>query len=237
MLGWRVRVMLILAIVGSLISACSGKSDDRNALRSSDTTDPLNRSCNLGECEPVGQRVTAASSPVCPALEPSVALPCAVEGLSCTYGSSVAAYCRRYYEWGEDIWRMPQALNAGCLSHPAGYCPPEPEPEPEGGCTVGDDPTLIPCEYPRGIGCYCEGNPQRPGAPGQWKCYGPPRNGACPELLPNLGDGCASNGQFCSYGYVQGSLLCTIRRCVLLPGSLGRGGRGGMPGVTLLAAS
>lgn len=187
-----------------LILACSGdastRAADGNAGTSTDYSNPLNHSCyRLGECEPLGQRVTAAPPPVCPTLEPSAAQPCAVEGLTCSYGSSVAAYCRRYYECTELVWQMPEALNAVCLSQPAGYCPPEPEPGSD--CVVGEIRS-IPCEYPQAIGCYCQGNPpDRPGVTGQWRCYGPPRNGTCPELLPNLGDGCARTGQFCSYGY------------------------------------
>lgn len=141
--------------------------------------------------------MTAIVPPVCPTVEPETAEPCAVEGLLCTYGSSLAAYCRRHYQCTELTWQLPEVRNAHCVTQPAGFCPEEPQPGAD--CTQGEISYFVPCEYAQGVGCYCEGaEVHSPGTPGSWVCLGPPRNGACPERLPNLGDGCAiPTGDFC----------------------------------------
>jgi len=89
-----------------------------------------------------------------------------------------------------------------CEAQPAGFCPSAPD--PGGACTTNAVDFNVPCSYAGGAYCYCLGNPVgRPGIAGLWECYGPPRNGRCPEVLPNLGDGCTRSGQYCKYGIVQ----------------------------------
>jgi hypothetical protein len=103
----------------------------------------------------------------------------------------------------EQSWRMPANRSASCMSHPDGFCPTSPLHRAE--CTTGEfDLLFIPCDYPNGVACHCVGNPVRAeGIQGEWECYGPPRNGACPEIMPNIGEGCARIGQFCGYGLVE----------------------------------
>jgi hypothetical protein len=86
------------------------------------------------------------------------------------------------------------------------------------------DTSLAPCEYADGVGCYCVGNRSAAqggivGDSGLWKCYGPPKNGACPELLPNLGEGCAVNGQNCVYGQVTQQCFSPYARVVCESGA------------------
>lgn len=192
-------VCLIPSCAGDAASPESGA--DRDTPRDIEYENPTNHPCTVGDCEPVGPRASPSSPPMCPTQEPEASEPCAAEGLTCTYGSSITAYCRHYYQCTELVWQVPERASSGCLAQPADFCPSEPAPGSD--CTVGEVSAFVPCEYPQAIGCYCVGNPFfRPGAPGQWECYGPPRNGACPELLPNLGDGCSTFGQFCRYGIV-----------------------------------
>jgi hypothetical protein len=69
---------------------------------------------------------------------------------------------------------------------------------------VGGVSAYVPCEYQEGVLCYCLGNPVgKPGASGQWDCYGPPASRKCPAVLPNLGEGCSETGVTCHYGVVQ----------------------------------
>lgn len=186
------------------LTACSGDAapDSLSGLRSTSPENPINRACNFGDCEPVGDRVLSEPPPLCPALEPAAGQPCHSAGLKCSYGEGVVSYCRMFYDCIDGSWQAPQIENSVCVKQPEDYCPPAPE--PDSPCAVGAVSSLIPCEYRDDVGCYCESNSQDvQGATGLWRCYGPPRNGACPKRLPNLGDGCATDGQYCSYGYVQ----------------------------------
>lgn len=167
------------------------------------SNDPSNFGCLLDRsCTPSGNRADPLPPPSCPALEPGEDEPCASPGLQCSYGDSVTAYCRRYYTCDQDSWTVPPSRSGTCVTQPSGFCPREPQHGE--GCTVGEVDVFVACEYSGGIGCYCLGNPVgRVGAEGSWECYAPPTNPACPESLPNLGDGCAASGQVCHYGIVQ----------------------------------
>ena len=147
----------------------------------------------LGACEVIGARVAREASPVCPAAKPESGQDCEADGLTCSYGESLMAYCRDYVTCSHRVW----SHRTDCQVQPEGFCPAVPTPGL--ACVVGKVSAFVPCEYPPSVVCYCLGNP---GARGNWECYGPPRNGACPEVLPNLGDGCARPGQFCNYGVV-----------------------------------
>jgi hypothetical protein len=183
--------------------ACSG-STGGNETRATASDNPVNNACLLEDCEVIGHRVPQQPSPICPLSKPSVSQACDTEGLLCSYGSSLTAYCREYLECVGQRWSAPAALKYGteCISQPEGFCPSAPQ--AGASCVTGDVDSYVPCEYERGVACYCFGNPPRvSGAPGMWFCYGPPPNGNCPELLPNLGDGCMRTGQFCGYGSAQ----------------------------------
>ena len=183
------------------VGACSGKTDEDEAALSSSSENPRNQPCVLGECAPTPDRVSAIPGPSCPADEPLAGSACNLNGTECTFGDSATADCRRYYRCTNSEWELPAERNASCVSQPASQCPREPS--PEGRCTAGDVDVFVPCEYNDGIACYCLGNPVGvPGATGEWECYGPPAARQCPELLPNIGEGCAQTGQFCRYGVV-----------------------------------
>jgi hypothetical protein len=88
-----------------------------------------------------------------------------------------------------------------CLTHPSSFCPEAPT--HGDSCVQGSVDWHVPCEYSGGVTCYCQGNPPVEGAGGVWVCFAPPPNSACPEILPNLGDGCSTNGVTCRYGIME----------------------------------
>lgn len=175
----------------------TGGTETGNLIDSAD-----NAACPLGNCTPAGQRVAPLPKVSCPHEEPMLGSACNEEALECSYGDSVTAYCRRYYQCSDRLWLLPSKWKDSCVVASIGSCPAQPN---QGmACTVGDVDVFVPCEYPGGIACYCLGDrPWVVGSPGEWDCYGPPRNGSCPELLPNLGDGCTKTGLTCSYGIVE----------------------------------
>jgi hypothetical protein len=194
-------------------SACSGDSRSSKNDATPDAggsgggpvppDDPSNFACPFDQtCSPIGDRQEPLPPPTCPASEPIEGEACNVEDIECSYGNSATAHCRRYYRCDEGFWHEPAEYRSTCIVQPDDYCPNEPQ--HGNGCAVGDVDVFVPCGYAGGVTCYCFGNPVGVvGARGSWECYAPPRNGACPELLPNLGDGCGSNGQICHYGSIQ----------------------------------
>jgi hypothetical protein len=180
--------------------ACSGGSDE--SLRSTASDNPNNNGCRGENCEVIGRRVPAEPSKVCPSSKPEVSRGCEEEGVVCSYGSSLTAYCREVFECVGKVWTTPRYAMSTCVSQPEGFCPSEPV--VGASCTVGEIDPHVACEYAHGVTCHCFGDPPgKSNVPGNWYCYGPPRNGSCPEILPNLGDGCARKGQFCGYGPVD----------------------------------
>jgi hypothetical protein len=182
-----------------LALSCSGSgADQTSTLRSTASDNPANHACALKDCDVIGRRAPAELGPVCPASKPEASLPCETNSLECSYGSSLATYCREFFECVGRIWTVAES---SCVSQPEGFCPATPQPGQ--ACTVGRISVFVPCEYPEAVACYCLGNPKgRLGAAGRWECWGPPPNGNCPEVLPNLGDGCSTTGQYCEYGVV-----------------------------------
>jgi hypothetical protein len=217
--AWRVHNLACFlgmsAVLCASIQGCSGRSEKNAAPGGSagevanpspddpnDPQDPSNFACPLGDCEPIGTRVEPMPPPVCPTDEPGEGSGCTVDELQCSYGSSSAAYCRRYLVCTAGAWTVPPNRVSTCKMQPPEQCPAEPQ--PGATCTASEVSGFVPCEYDGAISCYCLGTPVGvPGTTSEWECYGPPRNGACPELLPNIGDGCAVNGQACHYGVVQ----------------------------------
>jgi hypothetical protein len=189
--GWAV-------IAATLVSACSGKAESP----AKDEESPINHACSLGDCELIGERAPREAGPICPTSKPALGQPCAAEGVTCSYGDTAISYCREFVSCSHQAWTVPLWPQASCVSQPERFCPALPQ--PGGECVASSVGAFVPCEYPQGVLCYCAGNPfDVPGVTGNWECYGPPRNGACPETLPNLGDGCARSDQFCGYGIVQ----------------------------------
>lgn len=194
------------------VQACSGRLEKNPAPSatagaagdSEDTSpnDPANFACVLGDCETIGERVEPMPAPVCPTEEPGEGSACIDDELQCSYGSSSSAYCRRYLVCTGGAWVVPATRVSTCMVQPPEQCPTEPQ--PGAACVSSEVNGNVSCEYGHGINCYCLGNPVgAPRSKSEWECYGPPRNGACPELLPNIGEGCAINGQACHYGIVQ----------------------------------
>lgn len=189
--GWR-------AVFVMLATGCAGKSSSQAeapAVRATDSANPLNHACTFGDCEPIGVRVIVKPSPSCPTSKPEKAQRCDLEGSICSYGDSLTAYCRDYFQCVDGTWQSAPEDDSRCVTQPEGFCPSEP---PAGAaCVVSDVDPFVPCEYADAVTCYCAG---RSGTPSIWECYGPPRSGQCPEVLPNLGDGCSTSAQFCGYG-------------------------------------
>ena len=205
-----------------LVLACSGQSESRSSQSGSNggkggapntggtaaggtagqPGDESNYPCAMERCPVIGDRVDPLPKPVCPAVEPQAEMSCEEEGLECSYGDSASSYCRSFFACEAGLWVVPERRAAACTPHPSDFCPATPS--RGAACTVGEVDVFVPCEYEKGIVCYCLGNPIGvAGAQGEWECYGPPPNGACPEVLPNLGDGCSQTGLVCHYGIVS----------------------------------
>jgi hypothetical protein len=136
--------------------------------------------------------------PVCPELEPDDGASCPNQGLLCSYGDAPVAQCRHAYACDASVWHLDTSRMSSrpCLPLPDDYCPATPQHMQP--CTVATPG--IPCSY-EALSCLCMAREPRPGAAGTWACYGPPENAACPATLPNLGEGCASNGAACDYSF------------------------------------
>lgn len=191
-------VFLLLACSGQASSSQLPEEADPSAQLASDNA--INNPCSLEQCTAVLDRAEPEPGPACPAAEPAAGDACQAASLRCTYGDSTSSFCRRGYACEEQVW---QAQRNACVTQPTGFCPAEPQ--PGGACTTGEfELVFVPCEYEGGVMCNCIGNPiQQAGIEGQWECYGPPPNAACPAVLPNIGSGCAQNGQSCRYGIVE----------------------------------
>jgi len=166
------------------------------------TSAPPSSRCTRA-CAVDGPRPVPTARPNCPQTEPADGAACDTPALTCSYGDSASAACRRSYDCrgsaGNSTWLLNTALQASfpCTALPDGYCPATPPAELT-ECTVAA--YNMPCVY-GSLVCYCGGfsGPMDPGSPGKWGCAGPPADLACPALLPNLGEGCASEGTECDY--------------------------------------
>jgi hypothetical protein len=154
-------------------------------------------------CAVEGPRPVPTAGPACPQAEPADGAACDTPLLTCAYGDSASAACRRSYDCQESAasakWVLNTALQESypCSTLPADYCPATPPVELT-PCTVAA--YNMPCVY-GSLVCYCGGFsvPMDAGSSGKWGCVGPPADLACPALLPNVGEGCASEGTECDY--------------------------------------
>ena len=90
-------------------------------------------------------------------------------------------------------WALDASDAYPCVT--ATQCPSAP---PQGAACQVEVPG-VPCAY-TGLLCFCEAaSDAAAGADGHWGCYGPPADPACPALLPNLGEGCATQALECHY--------------------------------------
>jgi hypothetical protein len=194
---------------------------------------PLNHPCALADCETIGERAEPLPRPSCPALEPAEGEACASEQQVCTYGESSTSHCRPYYRCVEHAWQVPEIYRARCVTRSQSTCPSEPAPGTD--CVVdAADVALVPCDYGAGVGCVCVGSRIAFGAsidgdPGSWECNGAPRNGACPELVPNVGEGCDRAGQNCTYGPIGRECAWPYASVVCESGAWQLGEGGGCP--------
>ena len=157
-----------------------------------------------------GTRVEALPSVVCPPSPPAVGSPCGKDRFLCSYGNSVRFDCRQHFKCFHGTWT--EYGDGGCSLPPPGHCPAQPMPGQY--CTPA--PTwsehlyrkIMPaCEY-GSTTCVCpscgsrfEFCPTRRHYPKQvWVCIGPPKDLDCPELVPNVGDGCDEQAKRCAYG-------------------------------------
>jgi hypothetical protein len=198
---------LLCASAMSAGSACSSSGGPSEYAAGEENPD--NRFCLLPQCDRNVRRVEPLPAPVCPATEPTQATECAVEGLRCSYGDSLVSHCWRFHTCTNQSWVMQATDPNGCESPPDGYCP---ESALQGQqCATAPAIARLACRYPGGVQCYCG---ERTGGGATWGCYGPPNNPACPEILPNLGEGCGKLGQFCNYVEAEDcSLVYSGVRC------------------------
>jgi hypothetical protein len=200
-------LLLLTACSGKSASPTSGASGAGGSGGSAGGNDndsagagpaPGSKDVCFGGCEDHVPRPEPLPRPQCPELEPESGESCSTQGLVCSYGDAPVAQCRHAYTCDAGGWALdtsPMSFRP-CLALPEGYCPAAPAPMQ--ACTVATPG--IPCTYDA-LSCLCMARDPYPGAPGTWACYGPPENVACPATLPNLGEGCESNGTACDYAF------------------------------------
>jgi hypothetical protein len=133
----------------------------------------------------------------CPANPPTQTSGACVSGLSCTYGDDLRPACRTHVDCLDGMWSA-QAVSAckpliDCGSRDGGV------PQVGAACTnVGEDCTLSEGPGAGLVYCRCDACLTSPCTPA-WDCKGPPPT-PCPQLLPNEGQPCDTNGESCTYG-------------------------------------
>lgn len=150
-----------------------------------------------------GPRAVPLPRPSCPEDEPEEGSDCSQEALRCSYGSSARPDCRPTYACTGGAWKATEVFTnaSACTEAPPAQCP-DSLPEDGAACATGSG---IPCEYGSTL-CYCPtlcgpASPNHcPNGKNHWHCYDPPEDPECPELPPNLGEGCAQQGVECYYG-------------------------------------
>jgi len=149
-------------------------------------------------CEVIDDRPVPGPRPICPEAEPVVGETCAEPGLVCGYGDAATPTCRHYYECTETGWRLDPRINEdryACEEQPEEFCPAEPPPL---GLACTPTGAWAPCVYEDAM-CSCMIGDHWASGSERWLCYGPPRDADCPKSLPNIGEGCATQGVQCSY--------------------------------------
>lgn len=158
---------------------------------------PSSLPCIDQACPDTGPRPTPLPRPKCPESAPVAGDPCTDTTLYCSYGDSPAVNCRHAYQCtasaGSSHWEEDPALikSGPCVQPTAQACPSAPMPRTP--CDMAS--VTLACQYP-GLVCQCVLS-SRGGA--GWQCLGAPENPACPEQLPNVGEGCTPSGLECDY--------------------------------------
>jgi hypothetical protein len=195
----------LAAGMGSVVGP--GKSgspvgQDAQAGDSQDESLPAeNAPCPLSnECDTIGERSPSTQSVVCPGSAPAEGDLCENEGLQCSYGNQLTARCRDIFRCEDSTWIQTYSRANATCQLPVGSCPaglPD-----QTTCTVPEGVSdVYTCDYPGDVSCYCDVTHFAPGTEGTWACFAPPRNGACPSVLPNLGDTCDNFSLTCRYGH------------------------------------
>lgn len=143
----------------------------------------------------------------CPTEQPDVGSPCATSTV-CSFGDSVKMACRISMWCVSGEW---DALNAGCSPEGVYECP-ETVPVHLSECTQDEDLCVYAggtlCDCSRGVGGLCKGSYT---GVLTWSCKTP--EPGCPELAPNRGTPCETEGLACHYGtfysLAQGNAWCT----------------------------
>lgn len=143
----------------------------------------------------------------CPLTEPSVA-PCDRDGVTCTYGDSLTADCRREWMcinglWGAKDW--PERCEA-IGDRACGGAPPV-----QGASCCATRP--VRCEYQTpGVVCDCDPS----WSPPTWDCrtLDSRLDPACPERLPNRGQDCDVEGLECEYDLCVEQAVCMAGRWI-----------------------
>ncbi len=140
---------------------------------------------------PTGAGGSAPSG--CPVGLPAAGTSCPGLFLMCTYGASDFVSCRASASCLDDGWHI-QLPPPNCeVVDPA--CPPE-APPPQSLCPSEG----VKCAFAGGTQCLCTtcfGGPCGPPPP-LWVCGTP--GAECPEVPPNAGAPCSSEGLQCVYG-------------------------------------
>jgi hypothetical protein len=213
-----------LAVCGALAlaSGCGGRLGTAGRATpgvdaGADASGPSAAPCRTS-CPPAAVRAVALPRPECPEVEPTPGVACGDPGLRCGYGGGRTPYCRTEYQC-KGTWQSTARPLPGCPTPNREACPPT-KPAAGDACVVG---TLIdvPCEYGE-TSCRCGAGPlASEGDPGRWLCYGPPADTACPEIVPNVGEGCRTPGRECWYdpeGCLDARLYVTCRGGSWQPG-------------------
>ncbi len=135
----------------------------------------------------------------CPASEPFGGSCAGVpEGLRCTYGDSTRPDCRNDWTCLNGSWTTTKGI---CIEPPPGNCGAS---KPVEGTVCGGEGDI--CTYGTSL-CICTScsvGPCMPPPP-TWSCAEPPVTPGCPEVIPNDGSPCTTNGLTCFYG-----LVCSV---------------------------
>jgi len=173
--------------------AANGSAGSKAAAGS--TSDDSKTPC-YGGCATHPERPKPTAPPECPSSEPAAGTACTSEAIRCSYGDSRAVQCRHLYQCTNSAWQADTSISQrySCDPLPADYCPAAPQHRQP--CTIAN--VGMPCTYGE-LSCVCSARSPAPGKTGNWLCYGPPANPACPAAAANVGDGCSGNGLACDY--------------------------------------
>lgn len=151
---------------------------------------PIDRPC-FGRCEDASSepRPVPLPRPVCPEEPPDLGTACERPIDLCTYGETNVAACRTFFTCADDVWSVPERFS-GLVCPAAPDCP---DAFPHGEACDFDAIGASSCEYPGGYSCFCNRSERA------WTCWGPPVDERCPELLPNIGEGCHVQALECTY--------------------------------------